>query len=60
MAETKLIFLPERETKRTIRYQEARGHQGGPVIGTLYVQKHAIEALGLSPTDRLTVTLSKG
>lgn len=60
-----LVFVPERETKNTIRYQEQApdgtvGNPGdGQAIGTLYVQKQTIERLGLSGSDPLTVTLSK-
>lgn len=59
-----LVFTPERETKNTVRYQEDAhdgtvGNPGEPAIGTLYVQRRTIERLGLTTTDRLTVTLSK-
>lgn len=61
MSQTVLVFTPERETKNTIRYQEdpPDGTVGSPepAIGTLYVQKRAIEALGLTPADKLVVTL---
>ena len=48
-----LDFIVERETKRTMRFQEASEH---PVIGTLYVQKGALAELGNPET--LTVTLT--
>ena len=48
-----LVFVTERETKNTVRFQEeARGKP--PVIGTLYVQRWA---LGEPLPQRLTVTI---
>ncbi len=39
---TKVIrFKVEKETKRTVRYQEVT--EGAPIIGTLYVQKRALK-----------------
>ena len=36
--EKKLVFVKEKETKNTIRYQEVKEH-GNIVIGPLYIQK---------------------
>jgi hypothetical protein len=36
--EKKLVFLKEKETKNTIRYQEVK-ENGNIVIGPLYIQK---------------------
>ena len=48
-----LVFVTERETKNTVRFQEeATGKP--PVIGTLYVQRWA---LGEPLPQRLTVTI---
>ena len=48
-----LVFVTERETKNTVRFQEeAEGKP--PVIGTLYVQRWA---LGEPLPQRLTVTI---
>lgn len=38
-----IVFTRERETKRTIRFQEVSTN---PVVGALYVQKWAMEQLG--------------
>lgn len=55
-----ITFVPEKETKNTVRYQEQdQTEPGQPAIGTLYVQKATITALGLTPSDNLTVTLGK-
>ena len=48
-----LVFVTERETKNTVRFQEEAN--GKPsVIGTLYVQRWA---LGQPLPQRLTVTI---
>jgi hypothetical protein len=49
-------FSFERETKRTRKFEEVPAPGDPEVIGTLYVQKHALEGLGNPET--LTVTLS--
>lgn len=46
------------ETKGTFRYAEEVDDDGQKVIGTLYLQKPAAEALG-NP-DSLTVTIKAG
>ncbi len=48
-----LVFVTERETKNTVRFQEEAGGKP-PVIGTLYVQRWA---LGEPLPQRLTVTI---
>jgi len=53
----KLMFDLERETKNTVRFAE-RGSDEPPVIGTLYVQKHALKSLGEPAV--LVVTLEAG
>lgn len=55
-------FVAERETKNTVRYQEAT--DGQPLIGYLYLQKSAVALLGaprrlrviLEPLDPGTAT----
>ena len=39
MTERLVKFVYEKETKSSVRYQEAPGPGNPPVIGTLYVQK---------------------
>ena len=48
-----LVFVTERETKNTVRFQEEANGKP-PVIGTLYVQRWA---LGEPLPQRLTVTI---
>ena len=48
-----LVFVRERETKNTVRFQEEANGKP-PVIGTLYVQRWA---LGEPLPQRLTVTI---
>ena len=48
-----LVFVTERETKNTVRFQEEASGKP-PVIGTLYVQRWA---LGEPLPQRLTVTI---
>lgn len=47
----KLTFQFEKETKNTVRYKEVGDN---PVVGTLYVQKSAIEG---KPPAELTITV---
>lgn len=47
VAEVVLEFTFERETKNTVRFQEAENADGEPpAIGTLYVQKWVLKRLG--------------
>ena len=56
MAEVSAEFAFERETKNTVRFQEAESPDGDPpIIGTLYVQKWVLRRLG-NP-QRLKVVL---
>ncbi len=48
-----VVFVTERETKNTVRFQEEASGKP-PVIGTLYVQRWA---LGEPLPQRLTVTI---
>jgi len=52
---TTISFDMEKETKGTVRYAERVEEDGQKVVGTLYLQKPAAEALG-NP-DELTVTI---
>lgn len=49
-----LTFKVEKETKNAVRFQEQGDVQ---LIGTLYVQKHALQALGNVKASDLQVTL---
>ena len=49
-----LVFVTERETKNTVRFQEEANGKPPMVIGTLYVQRWA---LGQPLPQRLTVTI---
>ena len=49
-----LVFVTERETKNTVRFQEEATSGKPPVVGTLYVQRWA---LGEPLPQRLTVTI---
>ena len=48
-----LVFVTERETKNTVRFQEETNGKP-PAVGTLYVQRWA---LGEPLPQRLTVTI---
>lgn len=39
MADQKLNFTLEKETKNTVRYKEDPPERSAPVVGSLYVQK---------------------
>ena len=56
-----VIFKFERATKNTYRYKEVENDSGielETVIGTLYIQKGALEVLGVeSSDDELIVTI---
>ncbi len=56
MTEQTLTFALERETKRTVRYQEQVDGEQPQVVGTLYVQK---VALGEPYPEKLTVTITE-
>ena len=46
----KIVFELEKETKNAVRYQE-KGLEGAEVIGSLYVKKAGLRALGWTETD---------
>jgi hypothetical protein len=54
MIEHDLTFDYEKDTKNTVRYQERTTGDDRPVIGPIYIQKHA---LGTSPPDTVLVTV---
>ena len=47
-----LTFKKDKETKNTVRYAE-QGDE--PVVGTLYLQKSAVEKLGNPDTLKVTI-----
>ena len=50
-----VIFKREKDTKNTVKFQE----QGDlPLIGPLYVQRHALQALGNINAETIEVTLA--
>jgi len=54
-----ITFTRLRETKNKVVYEEELGRQSDPaVVGTLYVSKHAVEALG--DPDVLMVQIAAG
>lgn len=54
----KLRFEVEKETKNTIRFKEVTEDIMDPgAIGTLYVQKSALKAIGFTIDKSLEVTL---
>ena len=52
-----LTFEFERETKRTIRYNEVPTPGQPPAVGTLYLQKH-LQPDPANPVQRITVTIA--
>jgi len=56
--EVTVTFEIEKQTKNTIRFKEAKNSLGpAPVIGSLYVQKWALEAMAQGNISALTVTI---
>lgn len=49
-------FTFERETKNTVRFAEDVAEDSTAVIGTLYIQKEALEAAGVEPAEGTKVT----
>ena len=49
-----LVFKFEKETKNAVRFQETSEI---PMIGPLYVQKHALATLGNVKTQEVRVTI---
>lgn len=54
----KATFKFEKETKNTIRFQEVVEKDATPIIGPLYVQKSALEALKYEEGKELVIELS--
>ena len=52
-----LTFVEERETKNTIRFTEQVADLDSPLIGTIYVSKHALKELGWARGNELTMTI---
>lgn len=54
-------FMVEKETKNTVKFEEVPARGQAPLSGSLYVQKHIVEAmaaeLGVETLHGLTVTL---
>ena len=50
----KLTFEQEKETKNTVRFQEVVADGSQPVIGPLYIQKHA---LGANPPETISLEI---
>jgi hypothetical protein len=53
-----ITFEEERETKNTVRFQEIVSGDETPTIGTLYVQKAAVERLGFNGSTGRRVHLT--
>ena len=51
----KTDFVQDRETKNTVKFDEQSAE--APIIGALYIQKHALRKLGYTPEDSITVTI---
>lgn len=49
-------FIKERETKNTIRFAEVVAKGEHPKIGTLYIQKPALEAAGIE-SDSIDIAI---
>jgi hypothetical protein len=49
-----LSFQRERETKNTVRYEE-QVTDAPPIVGTLYLQKYALNRLGNPDCVRVTI-----
>ncbi len=45
----------QKDTKNTVRFEEVEREDAALVVGTLYVQKHAVHALGNPDTITLTI-----
>jgi len=58
MADQKLNFTLEKETKNTVRYKENPPERSAPVIGSLYVQKWYFKG-GAPKTISLTLHVNE-
>ena len=45
----------QKDTKNTVRFEEIEREDAALAVGTLYVQKHAVKALGNPETITLTI-----
>ena len=54
----KATFKFEKETKNTIRFQEVVQKDANPIIGPLYVQKSALEALKYEEGKELEIDIT--
>jgi hypothetical protein len=52
-----VVFVEEKVTKNTVRFQEVVGDMDQPAIGTLYVQKSGLKDIGYQTGGKLKVTL---
>lgn len=58
MKQVKAIFVYERDTKNTIRFQEqVAGELDVPMIGNIYVSKSTLKALGWTKDKPLALTV---
>lgn len=57
-ASKNLTFTFERETKNTIRFAEQVAELDAPVIGTIYIGKHALKELGYTQGSTITIALA--
>ena len=51
----KASFVFEKETKNTIRFSEICEENENPSIGTIYIQKSALEKLGYSDDNTIEI-----
>jgi len=58
MSQVEITFDEERETKNMVRFQERVTGDETPVIGTLYVQKSAVERLGFDGSNGRAVRVT--
>ena len=59
LGKLELIFKEDRKTTRTILFEEELGEQEysskGPAVGSLYVQKEALELIGNPGKIKVTI-----
>ena len=55
MAEVKIRFEREKDTKNTVRFAEAAADGDPLVVGTLYVQKFVVKELGQPEAVEVTI-----
>lgn len=54
----RLTFTPERETKRTWRFQEDVAVDEEPMVGTIYVRKATLKTMGWQNGDSIILSIS--